>query len=1267
MATPAAHDVRNELLRLATVQLEYVPNYVTPQGKYWLPDEPLIPFGTLHATGALGKLTSLSQQPFDEDVRAETEEKIRNSERDRLENLDLKLRQILQHCERHHVDVVVLPMCVLPVALIKTILGWRSKLAVFAGLGYIGDEDAEVLKELDFEVPNHLPCHAAVFVSDDESKGESRGQRVLVTKRNHGVERGKMSDGLTAVRLRKGDVIHRLGLGIALEGHQFGDGSTAGGDRMTAVVMSALVEELGEMLTEPAGNCVKLVANHAAYGGTAVLMTGVSAPGFVDRHGTEPLPSQCEAVVIVDYEKPSSAASSSPSTQNRLVGRSAILYADGLGSEDASGSASGFAEQMGEWGFDQYRRGAYADLLRAGSVLVGDSREYNVLKSSLDILVARQRRTTLDEMDFGLLTSHAVLTDVKSEAELRYLLLDQLFNLWQRAQRTSEQQNLGELCDVARDQQRTLAARVRPRYLGQGATPRQRPDIRGPREPNDHSQHGGAGTFFASRLGSYDAENAVQSLPRQLAVLRSLALSTDHSIRLIYRASTTLEANGNLNPFFDVFGITDSTDQSQLDDLAEGIGQQMGAAFSGAWDISGTPEQPTFNMLHQVEIRLRPGTIPSIQEDWAGLVDYLRTLTIPVSVQLVCLRVPDGHDRIETDERLIDPGGFITQFDRDAAAFLARAAVQANLDEARLTLRVQVGSQERLAPSIVRTIGLWLFRSESFDIFDGDDARNRQFIGIGGEANIPLTPAEMLRIFHPPYGVMEARGLGRRRARDIMLPATAVTVGGVVIGEALTALGRSDKKVDVRIDPETRLRHMFVIGRTGSGKTNLLKYMARQDIREKRGIAVIDPHGDLVDYLLGQVGDREAEVLLLDFGDPMYVPVLNPLDLDIASPDDRRLAIEEFIYLLVHQSYHEFYGPRFEDIVRLTLESITRPEYPVKPPSVLDLVRILRTEKHRLWIRNLLQSVDLQERWDIFEAQQSTEIAEVLHWALSKFSEMQQDSVLGQVLAGGKSTVSIKQIVNEGGILLVKIPEWAMSRSAAAFLGAMIQERVRKAMYSRPRPSPDILDYKPYYLYVDEFQAFATSGFEELLAESRKFGLGLVLANQNLGQLTAFSRFSGTYSTALIDAVLGNVANIVTFGVSSRDEEVLARELSVPQENIRYPGKWRAVARISIDGEPKSFTLTPPRAESYGGLPEAWKAIRTRMIQTAWIERKKINRDIVTRERRIRKAVETSQSKPRIVADWMQDLERAERELDDEPATEISEPGKEDESEAPNI
>ncbi|MDU0294924.1 type IV secretory system conjugative DNA transfer family protein, partial [Saccharothrix longispora] len=379
-------------------------------------------------------------------------------------------------------------------------------------------------------------------------------------------------------------------------------------------------------------------------------------------------------------------------------------------------------------------------------------------------------------------------------------------------------------------------------------------------------------------------------------------------------------------------------------------------------------------------------------------------------------------------------------------------------------------------------------------------------------------------------------------------------------------------------------------------------------------------------------------VLLLDFGDPNYLPVLNPLDLDIESKADLDLAIAEFIQLLVKQSYHEFYGPRFEDIVRLALESITNEEYPFKPPSVIDLVRVLRSKKRRTWIKSVLKEADLRERWDVFEQQPDTEIGQVLHWALSKFSEMQQDGVLGQVLSGGSSTVSIEDCVARGGVLLVKLPEWEMSRSAAAFLGAFIQERVRKSVYARWRQSGG--KSNTVYMYVDEFQAFAVTGFDEMVAEARKFGLSLVLAHQNVGQLNAFSRFTGNFNDNLLSSILGNVANRIVFGVSNRDAKLLESELDVSAVNLRNPGHFQAIAQLVYDGEARTFTLQPPNADSDTGLPADREATPRRMITNrSWRSRSELRAEDEDRERKIREVMERKavpeRSDSSFLDDWL--------------------------------
>ncbi len=169
------------------------------------------------------------------------------------------------------------------------------------------------------------------------------------------------------------------------------------------------------------------------------------------------------------------------------------------------------------------------------------------------------------------------------------------------------------------------------------------------------------------------------------------------------------------------------------------------------------------------------------------------------------------------------------------------------------------------------------------------------------------------------------------------MSARFISTSGIELGSARIASPKADRRIAVHLSPASRKHHLYVLGRSGSGKTNLLKNLARQDITDGNGLAVIDPHGDLIDYLVEHVAGREEEVTLLDFGNREYLPVLNPLDLDIRDDFDLTLAVEEFIDLVERQSYHEFYGPRFQDLVRLAIESVLDAGYPLEHRSLAGL------------------------------------------------------------------------------------------------------------------------------------------------------------------------------------------------------------------------------------------------------------------------------------------------------------------------------------------
>ncbi|GAA2831507.1 type IV secretory system conjugative DNA transfer family protein [Crossiella cryophila] len=1201
----------DHILRIAVVQLDYTPNTETFNRKRWLPDEPLLDPAAPDDTGFSVVEGAVDADPA---VRQHTEAILKQASHERAADLDRKIKQILEFCVRHKIDMVVFPEASIPAALVSVFIkGFRNQLAVFAGIGTLRKREADELQRMGVEqAAEAIGCNAAVYVDQDQIE--------LVTKRAAtDAEIMRPGSGLVRVVHRKGSVHRQIGLAICRD---YVNASRTFDELKPApslVLVTALTKPTEDFLRTPRNFAVAF-ANHAGKGGSCVLATPLGG-FFADRarRGSEPLPTT-EAIVVVDYEGFAKVPSSTQKMDNCQVLRSGIFYED-PSPGDPAGSVSQLVEQLRDINLQSLSYGGYQEMLTVAEDRLKTMDGAAIL---LDATRELRRNSTglTSEQDLALFTTHLVLTDVRSNTELRYAALGRLARGWHQLidpDRDNVHHGLGSYIDRAQVLRQQLEPKVRPQ-LRANSTSGEKEKSRRATSPVKKNENGFV-PFYSARLGRYDSERAVQSLPRQLGVLRTLSGSPDKTARLIYQVSTARQTSGELSPFFDLIGVTESADPDTVKDLSEGIGQQLSTALRAGWDLSAAQSTDLVTQPNIAELMLTTELPPRVHEDWGTLIDYLRTLTIPVTVQMTCRHSPGQADPDPLSagagpQAPGEPSGFFFPHDRDAAAYLERAQREEVDDQPNLRLSVHVASADPLPDSVLRAIGQWLFHTLPFDIVRGESAAQTLEAGTALTSGPALTPAQILRVFHPPYGEMEGRGLDSGRTRSLPLAAVTFPTEGLLLGTARVTGARQDQRADVRLDTASRLRHTYVLGPTGSGKTNLLKNMARQDIREGRGVAVIDPHGDLVDYLACHTEGRE-DVLLLDFGDPEHIPVLNPLDLDVHSLADRNKAIAEFIELITRQSHHEHYGPRFENMVRLVLESTTNQKYPVRPPSVLDVARTLRDADRRRWLQSTIDVPGLRERWQSFNAQNGSNFAELIDWALSKFSEFEQDGTLRYVMAGGRSTVSINDTVRNGGVLLVKIPEWEMTTSAASLLGGFIQSRIRRATYDRWRGAGGQLD--PFYLYVDEFQQFSLTGFEDIVAEARKFGLGLVLAHQNLDQLEAFSRYTGSSSARLRNAILGNVANRIVFGVSSRDSAELAKDFDVDADYLRDPGRHRATAQILLDKRFRRCTLSFAKAESNGGLPDQYQAIRERMIVAgAWQTRDQLRAQDAARERKVR-------------------------------------------------
>lgn len=456
--------------------------------------------------------------------------------------------------------------------------------------------------------------------------------------------------------------------------------------------------------------------------------------------------------------------------------------------------------------------------------------------------------------------------------------------------------------------------------------------------------------------------------------------------------------------------------------------------------------------------------------------------------------------------------------------------------------------------------------------------RNRSF----GDHGYILNIEELASVYHLPHTNVETPNIVWASSKTAEPPAKLPLItGNPAIDENISAFGLTNfRGINhqfgmLRTD---RSRHVYIIGQTGAGKSGTLELFALSDIFHGHGYAIIDPHGDFaVNNMRFIPGSRLDDVVYFNPADTGFPLGFNPLE--VTNPAQKTNISSEVIGVL-KRMFGESWGPRLEYILRYTiLALLDRPT-----TTMLDITRMLTDKKFRNDTLDYCQDTVVLNFWKVeFASWNEKFVSEAIAPVLNKVGAFTANPIIRNIIGQPKSTFNIRQMMDEGKILIVNLSKGLIGEDNAAILGAFLVTKIQLAAMSRS-DIERIEDRRPFYLYVDEFQNFATDSFATILSEARKYGLNLTVANQYISQMTDTVR----------DAVFGNVGTMISFRVSADDAPMLAKQFEPQFEptDLLQMHNRHFIINMVIGGEKSpafsatTLTLPPPQIDNTGRIIE---------------------------------------------------------------------------------
>lgn len=544
-------------------------------------------------------------------------------------------------------------------------------------------------------------------------------------------------------------------------------------------------------------------------------------------------------------------------------------------------------------------------------------------------------------------------------------------------------------------------------------------------------------------------------------------------------------------------------------------------------------------------------------------------------------RPPEGDATEKTVELSERDKSRISEAEKKANKLGYRVKIQlaylgGSQDNARLRMQALVGTFKQFNST---NLNGFIAKRESFDQSAIAQFQQRSFAPNDG---FILNIEELASVYHLPHTNVETPNIVWATSKTAEPPAKLpVLRPGDPVNPDVSAFGLTNFRGvhhQFGMLRRDRSRHLYIIGQTGAGKSGTLELLALSDIYHNQGYAIIDPHGDFAINNMKFIPERRIkDVVYFNPADTAFPVGFNPLEVNHLG---QRILVASEVIGVLKRMFGDSWGPRLEHILRFTLLALLeRPG-----TTMLDITRMLTDKEFRKETLNYVNDAVVLQFWKKeFASWNEKYETEAVAPVLNKVGAFTANSIIRNIIGQPKSTFNIRQIMDEGKILIVNLSRGLIGEDNAAILGSFLVTKIQLAAMSRA-DIPNVNDRRPFYLYVDEFQNFATDSFATILSEARKYGLSLTVANQYIAQMQETVR----------DAVFGNVGSIISFRVSADDAPILAKQFE-PQfeaQDLLAMHNRHFITSLIINGEKQ-----PAFSATTLNLPESRQDFSAQIIE----------------------------------------------------------------------